>query len=151
VRRPAGRELHRPGHADADGPDVGRREPGLAEHLLRQPVDLCHDHVGALGDVDRVPDRGQDLRRQVGDGDVDAAGPEVHRQHAAGAAVELQQGRRPAPGAPAAAALGQEVRGDELVDPGADRVPGGTGERDQVRPAARTPGPHVPEQRGRGG
>ena len=108
---------------------------------------------GPVGDVDRVADGGEDLRGQIGDRDVDAGDAEVDGEHAAGPAVELQQGRRPAAGAPPPAALLEEVGRDQLVDPGAHRVPRGTGQRHQVRAAARPAGAHVAQQhagRGRG-
>ncbi len=151
VRRAPGRELHGPGHADAHRPHVGRRQPGLGEHLLGQPVDLGEHRAGALGDVDRVPHRGEDLRGQVGDRDVDAGHTQVDGEHAARAAVELQQGGWASTGAPPPAALLEEVGRDELVDPGTHGVPRGSGERDQVRPAPRAARPHMAQQRaGRG-
>ena len=64
VRRPPGRELHRararrrPRRSTSAG-----REPGLGEHLLRQPVDLGEHRPGPVGDVDRVADGREDLAR----------------------------------------------------------------------------------------
>jgi hypothetical protein len=61
-----------------------------------------------------VPHRGEHLRGEVGDGDVDAGDPEVDGQDAAGPAVELQDRGRATAGAPAPAALLEQVRLDQL-------------------------------------
>ena len=138
VRGASGRELHRPGTPTPTA-HRGGGQSGVGEHLLRQPVDLRQDDAGTIGDVDRVTHGGEDLRREVGDRDVDARHAQIHGEHAARPAVELQERGRAPTGAPAPTPLLEEVGRDQLVDARAHRVSRRSRERHELGAAARAP------------
>ncbi len=112
--RPAGAELHRARHADADAPQLARRR-GRREELAEQLVDAAEDDLRARRDVPRLLVVREHLAAEVGDRDVDARGPEVGDEQVARRAVEAQQPRRAPAGGRSRAAGGQQPAVEQLL------------------------------------
>ncbi len=111
------RAAHRRGRPAGGGQQFGEPAAELVQHLLR----------------DRRPPAvrrtfRQDRAGQVEDGRAGVGGVQVGREHHGVAGVEGQPHRRPAAGGQLAGGGGEPARGEELVQPVADRRPGQPGE-----------------------
>ena len=129
---PPGAELHWPGDPDPDAPQpagqVARRGGQLAEQL----VDAGEAQLRPGGDVCGLVAVTQDPPVEVGDGDIDAGGPEVSDEEVARIGAKAHASWRSAPGARPRVALDHQAELDQLADPLRDDAAREAGPRDQL-------------------
>ncbi len=137
--RPAGLELDRPGHADADPPQPAGQALGRPQQRLEQDVDPVEAALRTGLDVGRLVVVAEDPAVEGGHRDVDARGAEVGDEDVAAVGAEGQLARRATAGARADVALADEAALDELADAlGHDR-PAEAGPLDELGARPRPP------------
>ncbi len=134
--RRAGAELDRPGHADADAPQVAGQAARRRAQLGEELVDAVEAALGAVADVGRLVAVSENPSVERGHRDVDARGAQVGDEDVAGLGVEVQLAWRPATGAPPEATLAHEAALDQLAHPLGDDRATETGPRDELRARA---------------
>jgi hypothetical protein len=144
VDDPAGGDVDRPGHADAQAEDAARRHRGGVQHLPPAQPHPLEDRLRTVGDPQVVDGLGERAAGEVADRERRVRGAEVGSQHHPAGPVEGEHVRRAA--APGGRPPGlAEVSGlDEGIDPGGDGGAGQSGELDQLAARARpTPADQV--------
>ncbi len=90
-------EGHRPRHPEADRPQVVPGA-GLVEQFVAHALDGGEDRLGPVGDVARLVQGGQQVAGEIGHGDEQLVGRDVHAEDVAGLRAQAQAAGRPAAG-----------------------------------------------------